>query len=77
MAKIDAMTINKWTLDCEDWLLRNTVGATRFNVETGEDAWTVAHWAGIVREAYALGQGIHAAHIQTALEKIFPNAFFS
>jgi hypothetical protein len=78
MAKIDAMTVNKWILDCESWMASNSVNAraNRLAVVTGRDAWTIAHLAGVVREAYAMDRDIHDAHIQTALQKIFPNAVF-
>ena len=45
------------------------------DIKTGRDAWSIAHRAGIVRDAYA-DREIVDAHIQTALEKIFPNADF-
>lgn len=44
---------------------------------TGRDAWTVAHKVGITNHAYALSRDIYDAHIQTALEKVFPNAVFN
>lgn len=76
MAKINALMINKWRNMCEKWLAGSPESATCSSIITGRDAWTVAHRAGIVQEAYAMGQDIHDAHIQTALEKIFPNAVF-
>lgn len=36
-------------------------------------AWQVAHRLDIPREAYALG--LNDSHIETALRRIFPNAF--
>ena len=48
----------------------------RYSIVSGVDAWTVAGRAGITRHAYDLGRDIHDAHIQTALQVIFPNAVF-
>lgn len=49
---------------------------TRELIATGRDAWTVAHRAGITRHAYGLGRDVNDAHIQTVLERVFPNAVF-
>lgn len=51
---------------------------TKEDVKTGRDAWSIAHKAGITRRAYDLPRelGVNDAHIQTALEDIFPNAVF-
>lgn len=46
------------------------------DIKTGREAWGAAHKAGITSEGYAMGRDIHDAHIQTALERIFPNAEF-
>ena len=48
----------------------------RYSIVSGVDAWTVAGRAGITRHAYDLGRDIHDAHIQTALQVVFPNAVF-
>ena len=45
------------------------------DILTGSDAWTVANQSGILRLAYQ-NPSITDAHIQTALEAIFPNAIF-
>lgn len=37
---------------------------------------SVAHGAGICREAYDAGREVTDAHIVTALKRIFPNATF-
>jgi len=49
---------------------------TRHDVETGVTAWAIAHKAGITRHAYDLSRDILDAHIQTALEHVFPCAKF-
>ena len=79
MAKIDAETVNRWRNMADDWMAANIQIPWRNvldRVFTGRDAWTIAHRAGICREAYDMSRDIHDAHIQTALEKIFPNAVF-
>jgi hypothetical protein len=77
MAKIAADTVTAWRARCEDWLAAHpTVRATLADIKTGRDAWTVGHCSGVVREAYDMGRDIHDAHIQTALQAIFPNAVF-
>jgi hypothetical protein len=58
------------------WLEVNTPTLTRYSIYAGRDAWTVAHNAGITRHAYAISRDITDGHIQTALERIFPNAAF-
>jgi hypothetical protein len=42
----------------------------------GKDAWTVAHNCGLVDFAYSISRDVTDAHIQTALEKLMPNAVF-
>ena len=76
MAKINKDIVSRWGDMCEIWLEGSPEAATCSSIRTGRDAWFVAHSAGIVREAYAMDRDIHDAHIQTALQKIFPNAVF-
>ena len=77
MAKIPAETVNAWLARAAQWLTDNVSPVTACtDVKTGRDAWTVAHGAGLCREAYDMARGIHDAHIQTALQAIFPNAVF-
>ena len=49
---------------------------TRQDVLTGRDAWNVSHRASITNHAYAQGRDVVDAHIQTALQRVFPNAVF-
>ena len=51
-------------------------GLSLSDIQTGRDAWAVAHNAGIASHAYALSRDILDSHIQTALESIMPNAVF-
>ena len=73
MAKFDKAVVNRWTCAAEDYLSGRDM--FREGILTGRDAWEVAHRCGIVREAYA-DSSVVDAHIQTALEVIFPNAVF-
>jgi len=79
MAKIPAETVNAWRARAAQWLADNVSPvAACTDVKTGRDAWTVAHGAGLCREAYDMPREmrIHDGHIQTALQAIFPNAVF-
>lgn len=60
----------------EQWLASVAPHLTRETIATGRDAWTVAHRAGITQAAYNEGRDVVDAHIQTALERVFPNAVF-
>lgn len=46
------------------------------DVLTGKDAWSVANRCGILTHAYGMSRNILDAHIQTALEQVFPNVRF-
>lgn len=75
--RIEKATVDAWREKARVWLETGVKGgATVDDVKTGVDAWAVAHRVGITNEAYAMSRDIHDAHIQTALEKIFPNAVF-
>jgi hypothetical protein len=77
MSKIPSAIVADWRERATRWLVENTKNATSCtDVKTGRDAWLVAHRAGLCAEAYAMSRDIHDAHIQTALEKVFPNAVF-
>lgn len=73
MYKFNKDIVNRWTCMAEDYLSGRDM--FREGILTGVDAWTVAHRAGITSEAYEDRTAIDA-HIQTALEVIFPNAVF-
>lgn len=72
--KISTDTRARWTGMAEGWLRHNR-SETRYDVMTGKDAWNIAHQCHILREAYN-DRTVIDAHIQTALEDIFPNAVF-
>ena len=80
MARIDAQTVDRWRGLIDAYLLTKLTplgeGVTRHSVQTGSGAWAIAHNAGVTREAYA-DRTILDAHIQTALERIFPHAKFN
>ena len=73
--KINEETLSKWRAKADGWLM-NHGNLIANQITTGLDAWTVAHNAGITLEAYDMSRDITDAHIQTALERIFPNAVF-
>lgn len=75
MAKINKDLVAAWTKRCSELLGSNIPPLSVADVNKGVDAWTVAHRAGIVVEAYK-DPTVHDAHIRTALEQIFPNAVF-
>jgi len=74
MTKIPAATVTRWEATCRNWLA-DTMNLRIEAITLGRDAWTVAHRAGITEEAYR-DRSVLDAHIQTALERIFPNATF-
>ena len=73
--KISKEVVERWAKTTTEWLAENYPQYTRETIKTGRDAWTIAHRAGLTREAYDERLG-NDAHIQTALEAIFPNAVF-
>lgn len=76
MARFDTDTIKRWERMASDWLIAHTSTSIDVaNVLTGRDAWTVAARCGITAEAYR-DDKVTDGHIQTALERIFPNAVF-
>lgn len=66
----------EYTRMVEAWLADKAPSLTREAITTGRDAWAVAFRAGITEHAYALGREVTDGHIQTALERVFPNAVF-
>lgn len=50
-------------------------GVVRSDVVVGREAWDVAHHLGFTNEAYK-DRTVVDAHIQTALERVFPNVVF-
>ena len=67
-------TINLWTKWAEDYLAIKSWN-NRESIETGAEAWHIAHGCGITQAAYA-DEKVTDAHIKTALTHIFPNAIF-
>lgn len=57
------------------WLAANLSETGCHDVKTGSDAWAIASRSGILHVAYQ-DRSVTDAHIQTALEAIFPNAVF-
>lgn len=73
--KISNETVDRWIKLVDSWFAANALTLGRNAVAHGRDAWTVANRAGLTREAYE-DRTITDGHIQTALERIFPNAVF-
>ena len=65
-----------FTTRVEQWFETNAPHLTREAVTAGRDAWFIAHRTGIVRASYDVGRDVVDAHIQTALQRIFPNVVF-
>lgn len=74
MPKIPNDTIANWCERTERYLIDNH-GITRAGIKIGLDAWSIAHRVGLTAEAYS-DRTITDAHIQTALERVFPNCQF-
>jgi len=49
---------------------------SRDQIKSGREAWHLAHTSDILDHAYAQGRDVTDGHIQTALERVFPNALF-
>ena len=75
MPRIDDDTVSRWRGVCRGWLEQNARHLTLADIDTGINAWAVAHRSGITKEAYQ-DRNITDGHIQTALQRIFPNAVF-
>ena len=73
MTKFDDGTVARWKNLVAEGLA--PLGEDFSSVTTGVQAWNIAHNLGIVKEAYK-DPTVFDAHIQTALEKIFPACVF-
>ena len=73
MAKFNDITLKTWAAKAEEFLAPYNL--TRSSIMTGRDAWAIASRTNITRDAYE-DRNVTDGHIQTALEKIFPNAVF-
>ena len=67
--------LNDYIARADSWLAAR--GYIRADIKTGRDAWAVAHGSGITSHAYGLSRDVIDAHIQTALERVFPHAVFN
>jgi len=61
---------------CEAWLTEHAPDWKLSDILTGERAWTIYHKAGCFDALGGYRSEYNDAHIQTALEKVFPNAQF-
>lgn len=73
--RIPTATVQQWAERADQWLATNAPNLSRADITTGRDAWGIAHRTGVVTDAYRMPD-IHDAHIQTALQRIFPAAAF-
>ena len=71
-----AAYIEEFTQLATEWLAENFPEMSLADIQTGQDAWTVAHKSGITEAAYNIGRDVYDAHIQTVLEIIMTNAVF-
>jgi hypothetical protein len=74
MPRIPQETVTNWCERVERHLIDNH-GITRAGIRAGVEAWAVIGRVGILAEAYQ-DRTITDAHIQTALERVFPNCVF-
>ncbi len=88
MALIKKETVAQFADIASEWLedgsnFKDGLPRNLSDIESGADAWLVAHRSGILEICYGNTakdlpgiEGCHDTHIKTALEKIFPNAIF-
>ena len=69
--KVDKPTLTRWTKYCR--LYCNERGTHTNNVRSKITAWNVAFALDIPKEAYHIN--LNDTHIETALKRIFPNAW--
>lgn len=81
MALINAEQLEEFRTLATNWLAERDLACDQ--VQSGAAAWAVAHRAGITEICYGNTakdlpgiDGCLDAHIQTALQKVFPNAVF-
>lgn len=79
--RIDSEYVEEFRKLAQNYL--DQYGYKLSDVESGADAWTIAHRAGITEICYGNTAkdlpgiiGCVDAHIKTALSRIFPNAVF-
>lgn len=65
-----------YTVAVDSWLAFNAPEISRHEITEGRHAWAIATRSGVTRDAYDTARDIVDAHIQTALEHIFPRAVF-
>lgn len=63
-----------WTRRVDDDL--RLLGLGRGQILHGVDAWRIAHRTRITHDAYDMSRDVTDAHIQTALQRIFPRCVF-
>ena len=71
--KVDKETLNRWRKYCALYIQDLGYGQGLADCKHPACAWTIAHRLDIPREAYHMG--CNDTHIETALKRIFPNAW--
>jgi hypothetical protein len=71
--KIHKEMFDRWKKFCH--LLCHDRGIPVWAVTSPTQAWNIAHALEIPKEAYHVDHSINDRHIETALRKIFPDAF--
>jgi hypothetical protein len=71
--KIHKEMLARWKKFCD--LRSRELGYRLETVDTPRLAWNIAHQLEIPKEAYHVDDSINDAHIETALKRIFPNAW--
>lgn len=81
MAKISEAYVAEFKALAAAWLAERNLACD--DVKTGGDAWLIASRSGISAICYGDTsrdlpglEGVHDAHIQTALQAVFPNCVF-
>ena len=73
MAKFSKVQVSQFEVKCQNWLAQRGFKLT--DVVSGIDAWTTFRESGCQDIAYS-DRSVVDAHIQTAMEQIFPNVVF-
>lgn len=75
MAKFSPADVEKFKNMNKVFLEKNYPDLVLADIKTGHDAWTIASRSGMLNICYS-DRTVYDAHIQTVLEKIFPNVRF-
>ena len=71
--RVQKETLDEWRARVALYIRNLGYGNTVDDVRSPSCAWAIAHRTGIPQDAYRAG--CHDSHIETALKRIFPNAW--